>query len=346
MSKIVDFSEAKIEKLIIHGIGNKSKGEEIILSSNEIEEIDKVTREYLMQYFISSFKFENLFSFRHQTDIKLNEIYNYTKSIFENKSNFRDESMNIANYLYEVSTHPNIKKGELYIAYIDKCIVDNIMVNAVGIFKSENKDMYINVDNIENEYKVYCKKGVNVNKLDKGCIIFNIDKSSGYRLAIVDSNNSESIYWKVDFLNVIELDSVYKSTQNILSKCKDFTKDTSEMQSTEKLDFLNKSLSYFQKNDVFNLERFSNDVFEEEIERKKFKDYMDKYVEKGTTIEFEISEKAVNYMKKGIKNYIKLDSSIEIRINSKIKNINQVVESGYDSDKNMKYYKIYYNTEE
>ena len=69
--------------------------------------------------------------------------YIYSSAIFQSPNLLVEQSINIAKHLYAVSTHPNIKKGELYIAYIKDCIIDGYKTNAVGIFKSETEDFYI-----------------------------------------------------------------------------------------------------------------------------------------------------------------------------------------------------------
>jgi hypothetical protein len=40
-----------------------------------------------------------------------------------------------------------------------------------------------------------------------------------------------------------------------------------------------------------------------------------------------------------------LDSDIEIKIPSKINAVEEVIEQGYDTEKQMRYYKIYYTSE-
>ena len=48
---IVDFTEVELQQLITHHVGNKSKDERIILSS-ELTTIEKDTSEFLLKYFL------------------------------------------------------------------------------------------------------------------------------------------------------------------------------------------------------------------------------------------------------------------------------------------------------
>jgi hypothetical protein len=47
-----------------------------------------------------------------------------------------------------------------------------------------------------------------------------------------------------------------------------------------------------------------------------------------------------------LKNYIKLDTDVEIRINATMRTEKRVIEKGFDKEKGMHYYKIYFNNEE
>ena len=76
-----DFSSVNIKNMIIHNVGNKVKGESLDLSTEICDTNNKVTNQYLKQFFFSTFKFDITYRFVHETDIAMNEIYNYVKHI-------------------------------------------------------------------------------------------------------------------------------------------------------------------------------------------------------------------------------------------------------------------------
>lgn len=168
---MIDFSNAKILDLAVHVVGNKSKDEELVLTDTSSTISNDVTEQYIKEYFFSSFSFELSYQFSHETNLSLNELYMYSSTIFQSPNTFIEQSKNIAKHLYEVSTHPNIKRGELYIAFINDCTIDGYETNAIGIFKSETKDFYLNIKEHQGSFDVSCKKGINTKKLDKGCLI-------------------------------------------------------------------------------------------------------------------------------------------------------------------------------
>ena len=64
-----------------------------------------------------------------------------------------------------------LKSGEVYVAYLENLQIDNEKVNAVGIFKSELKQDFLQFSEQENQINAHLQQGVSLSKLDKGCII-------------------------------------------------------------------------------------------------------------------------------------------------------------------------------
>jgi hypothetical protein len=277
----------------------------------------------------------------------MNEIYNYSSRIFESQEDFMQESINMATHLYQVSTHPNIKKGELYVTYITGGIFDGKSTNIIGVFKSETKDFYLDLEDRKEKYNVHSKKGINTSTLDKGCLIFDFNTKIPQKVFIVDNNSNEALYWKKFFLKVVELEDDYNHTSKIIKNFRKYIKNDIEVEPRERIRLLNSSIKYFQENDKFELNEFAKEVFEKEGNTKRFIKSLQDSVG-GSTLQdnFDISTKAVTNLKKTVKNSIRLDSNIEIRFDSKIKSIKNIVEKGYDNNKKMNYYKIYYSNEE
>ena len=343
---MIDFSNAKILDLAVHVVGNKSKDEKLVLTDTSSTISNDVTEQYIKEYFFSSFGFESSYQFSHETNLSLNELYMYSSTIFQSPNTFIEQSKNIAKHLYEVSTHPNIKRGELYIAFINDCTIDGYETNAIGIFKSETKDFYLNIKEHQGSFDVSCKKGINTKKLDKGCLIFDFKRKIPVKVFIVDASRNDALYWKNDFLRVTEIEDAYTNTSNVLNVCKKFISKSSDMEKTSKISFLNNSVQYFESHDNFEFDDFANHACENENHYQAFKSYiLDNDLEFKFGDSFEISKQAVTEAKKKIRNFIKLDSDIEIKIPSKISAVEEFIEQGYDAKKKMRYYKIYYTNE-
>ena len=335
-----------IEYVSVHLVGNKKNNDGIILS-DDVLTLDPEAKDLLKTYFLASFKDEEYYQFTHSSDVGLNEIFVYVTRIFEDDSQFHSLSQNIAKHLYEKCEHPNIKKGEMYVILFKDCILNDITLDAVGIFKSENKDTFIEVIQNGNTFNINLQKGVNINKLDKGCLIFNTHKEEGYVVAVIDNTNkSDAKFWVEDFLGVKPRQDKYFQTQNFMSVCKSFvTKQLPsefEISKADQAEILNRSVQYFKDNDEFSIQEFTETVLEHPEVIESFQSYKERYqterdIEIGDS--FAISNDAVKKQARSFKSVIKLDKNFHIYVHGD----RRMIEQG--EDEKGRYYKVYYNEE-
>ena len=343
---MIQLYDAIISKCIVHFVGNRGI-DEGVKYSNDILDINEVAKDTLCNYFYKPFVGkEDYYTFWHQTEIELNTMYSYISSIFQNKECMHSVSVNIARYLYEQSTHPKIKGGELYIAYIEKCILDGKVMEAIGIFKSESKDTFITIKKNEEGFEIESQRGVNVNKLDKGCLIFNTEKENGYLLAIVDNANKgvEAKYWTDDFLHVRLRKDSYNQTQNMLSLCKNFVAQLpTNNGKVEKATYINRSIDAL-KDEIVNINSFAEKVFEKPELVSDFRRYKETYQqEQNIDIDdsFETTPKAINHRCVGTMTTIKLDKNFDINIHGG----EQYIVRGYDEARDLHYYQLFFKEE-
>ncbi|MDR2912514.1 MAG: nucleoid-associated protein [Alistipes sp.] len=317
--------------------------------SNAPADIDDKTMSDLTNYFTASFKASVYFNFTHEADITLNEVYVYASKIFDSPEALHEQSVNLAKHLYEQSNHPKIKGGEFYVVYFKDCIVDGETVDAVGLFKSENKDTFLKVYPAGDGFEIESQQGININKLDKGCLIFNTDRENGYVVAIVDNTNkgAEAQYWIDDFLHVRQRRDEYYNTQNLLSMTKNFVThelpNHFEVSKADQVDLLNKSVKFFKEKDTFDMDEFANEVIAQPEVIDSFNRYRDEYA-RDRDIEFSdsftISDSAVKKQARVFKSVIKLDKNFHIYVHGD----RNLIEQGED-DKG-KFYKVYYKEEQ
>lgn len=353
---MLNFEHLQFQKLVVHQIGNKSRGEENFVSSSLHPMGDDDLEVVLFNFFLTSFKTEDQYRFFHKADLRMNDMYTYCQNIFNQPDSFMEMSRHILQHLYDRSDHPRIKSGEFYMVYFSDLLLDDELVDAVGIFKSESKGTFLQLDETANTLRIAHYEGISTKKLDKGCLIFNTLEEDGYLVKIVDALNKESDeaqYWKEDFLNIKPVeDSVY-TTRAYLNLCKDFVEEVvapeKELARNEQLDILSKSVQYFEHNDGFNLNNFTETVINEPELEDKFKEYKQAF-EKRQSLEiddsFAISQPTVKREKRKLKHLITLDNSIKITLNPDHQDRNnQVIERGFDDDKGLYFYKVYYELE-
>ena len=350
---MINLYPTQIESVSLHRVGNKNKNESIFLSAEPYTLNDETTG-LLKEYFFKPFreKEENYFRLTHEVDIEFNEVYKIVSEIFAEPSSIHGNSKKIATHLFEQSNHPHIKSGEVYVAHLTGVLLDNVKVDAVGIFKSELKHDFLQFEEKGSNLDILVKQGININKLDKGCLIFNTHKEEGYKVLSVDSNRYDTKYWLENFLGVDALADENFYTKNYLKFCQNFAKDVvlpAEDKQQEVL-FMNRAVNHFAKNDAFEETNFLNEVMENPELIPEFKHYK---VEKGPkySIEdvsnFDIANKAVSDIRKKIKNVINLDTNIQIKLDFiNLESAEKFVEKGWDEERQMYYYLVYFNKEQ
>lgn len=348
---MMNFDSCEIHKIVIHDIGNKYEDGRLWLSESCFVPDDMEVHSLLKNYFLTPFKRDAFYRFAPYEDNLLhNPVYYAVNSVFENQENFYEASVAIARHLFEQSNHPNIKSGELYFVYFNNCLVDEGACDAIGIFKSENKDTFLKVILNNNSYELESESGINIKKLDKACLVFNVESGNGYRVNILDkTNTTEALYWTTDFLNLEQWEDDYFQTSNYLKLCKDFVKDVynkeNDISTADQIDMLNRSIDYFKKAEVFDENRFKEEVVREPqviSAFEEFKDFYEKEKEIALHDSFDVSGSAVKDEKKYFKHVLKLDKNFHVYIHGQKK----YIEKGYDTAKDMNYYKLYFREEE
>ena len=349
---MINLFNAHIESLSIHRVGNKSRNEAFFLSEQPYNLNDEIVP-LLKEYFFKPFreKEENYYQFAHDVDLEYNDMFNLATEIFANPSSGHDISKKITQHLFEQSNHPHIKNGEVYIAYITNISIDNNVVDAIGVFKSEIKTDFLQFEEKEKTLEMVLQQGVNLNKQDKGCLIFNYKKEEGYKILTIDSNRYDARYWLEHFLSVDAFQDDNFFTKKYLKFCQGFAKDVilpAEDKKEEVL-FMNRSVNFFAKNDEFEESKFLNEVVNNPDLIPEFKNYK---VDKGEKFSIEdvttfpIANAAVTDARKSIKNVINLDTNIQIKLDFiNPESAEKFVEKGWDEEKQMYYYLVYFNKE-
>jgi 37-kD nucleoid-associated bacterial protein len=347
---MIDNTKSTIEQVSVHSVGNKTNGGELRLSKSLLDTSDAAVRELLSRFFLSPFSDPEFYAFTFTNeDFTLNPLFTFASDIFTEKDSFHQNSANIARHLYELSVHPQIKSGDLFVASISDLDVDGELVNAIGIFKSENRQAFLKLDNTGDDFSIRQDDGINIEKLDKGCLIFDMDKDSGYKVCILDKSNKsgEAQFWKDIFLQIQACSDDYHQTKEFMNIAKNFvTKQLTEefeVSKTDQIDLLNRSVEYFKTHDSYNKEEFENEIFNNPDVIDSFRDFDEKFrAENKIEIneEFDISNQAVKKQARIFKSVLKLDKNFHIYIHGN----RELIEKGVD-ERGRKFYKIFYDQE-
>ena len=348
---MLDFTDVSIDLLTIHKVGNKLR-EEGLLTTKCPYPLTKEIESHLLNFFIKPFGTSEVFQFSHPSNLNLHELWNFSKTVFAEPKKFLKTSVDAAKQLYQCSEHPKIKAGEIYFALLKNVKYGNETVKAFGIFKSETKDLFIKVLTESAEsITINIEKGASLKSLDKGCIVFNTCEDDGYRVLIFDNNSDNTRFWQDKFLAVVPTRNEHFFTSACLSICQKFSDENfaNSAGRTEQILFLKKSVEYFSDNEIFDLNTFAHSVFKDKSMADRFKTYKTDYEEKTGLPSlniFTISKPTIKSVKKRFKDFIRLDTKIEVKLKFKDSDANALnVERGFDSKRKMYFYKLYFNKE-
>lgn len=347
------YSDASFEQLSIHRVGNKLQDEFYVLSDAPVDIQDDVLPALLMQYFLAPFsKVNEVYQFFHPNDdLNLNELYHFSKQFFSGELGFHALSQQICKHLYESSNHPKIKAGEVYVVHLNAVQLDGEAYEAIGVFKSENKETYLKVYPVQGAFELgYEQDAININKLDKGVLIMNTAVDEGYSVMVVDQTNKqqEAVFWKDDFLKVRIRNDHFNQTGNFLKVYKNFVTEkideSFEMERTDKIALLNRSMTYFKEKETFKQDEFEEEVLGNPQAIGMFNDYKQQFeTEFDAPLDstFDISGQAVKKMQASYKSVLKLDKNFHIYVHGK----REYIERGFDEEKGLNFYKVYFEHE-
>ncbi|MDP2175758.1 MAG: nucleoid-associated protein [Bacteroidota bacterium] len=346
-----NINNTQLTKVSVHHVGNKNNGEDLEISKTILDVNEEGLNERLKHFFLKSFDAVELYHFTSSNqDFILNPLFQFARDVFSLQADFHFSSINFAKHLYENSNHPNIKSGDLFVAFFHDMEIGHKIVDAIGIFKSENKQSFFKLEKNGQQFNLHSEIGINPDKLDKGCLIFDLDEDQGYQICITDKANKagEAQFWKDQFLNLRPCKDEFHQTKNFLSIAKNYLTTAIiqdfELEKTDQIDLLNRSVDYFKNRDHFEKDEFEQEVFQDPKVIDSFRRFETQYKQEHQIEQedsFDISLAAVKKQTKIFKSILKLDKNFHIYIHGN----KEMIEKGTEKD-GRKYYKIYYQNED
>lgn len=345
---MLNFENCTIAKCIVHWVGNNYVGDKSQYSKSEIHFNENESVE-IKNIFLKHFKSPTKASqFYHSINLSQNTIYKVVEDIFDSSKNFVKDSKNIVKYLFEQSTHHSIKSGELYIIKFQEVHFNDIISDAIGIFKVESPTSFIKSYYEEDSISFFLDKGVIGKNIEKGCIIFNNDYHNGYIVYNYEKNSTDTNYWTKDFLSLKIREDNFNKTNHLLDSYREFILTDlpgDSYSKKEKIELINKSIDYLATDKAtISIDNFIKSNIPDKRNQKEYVGFLDKYCEENDVTfsdSFESSFDAVKYQKRKFKNVIKLDKNFHIYIHGD----ENLIENGVDKN-GKKFYKIYYDNEQ
>ncbi|MEX1188491.1 MAG: nucleoid-associated protein [Bacteroidia bacterium] len=343
---MIQYHNSSLHETAVHFVGNPSNDEPITISESLLTVSDE-DQERLLEYFMHSFKPEAFYRFSKEDS----DVLKYIGKLFEGGDEFLETSAQIANHLFDVSTHPKILSGDLFVARIREINLHGEFCDGIVFLKAENEDGFAQVEWKDKHSEVVFSQGYRLDRIDKACLILSLEPGEGYQVLIVDKTNGnagEAQYWSEAFLGLEAMENSYHHTQQFMHITKEFLKEKMpeefQVSPADQIALLNKSSQYFKDKDTFEIDAFSESVIQDASVADAFKNFTRSYSEDpehSVTEQFDISKSAVKKHAGMFKSILKLDKNFHIYVHGN----RQMIERGYDEEKNMNYYKVFFNNE-
>jgi hypothetical protein len=176
-----------------------------------------------------------------------NTLYTLAKEL-HNDGNFVIGSVNIGKHLKNVSSHPNIKDGDLFVIKFADVLYNGNLCEGLGIYKVENKEVFVENSFSGTKAELKFRRGISGRKLDKGCLI--LFTPEPYTVFTIDNVHVDTEYWKNDFLKVKLKQDPINNTNKLLTLTKSFITESLpeqfEIEKADQIDLLNRSVNYFK----------------------------------------------------------------------------------------------------
>ncbi|MCO6482289.1 MAG: hypothetical protein J5I62_05800 [Flavobacteriales bacterium] len=237
----------------------------------------------------------------------------------------------------------DMPEGDLIAARFSEVEVGGAVYDAVGIFKFDEKEVFLESKRKDGGIALRLKRGLGNGKPNKACLVVYMDKDA--TLFIID-NEGSTAWWQKDVIRSRPKKDHVNSTTDVMQLTKTFiTQQLPEdfvVEKTDQIDLLNRSVQYFKEHTQFDRQEFAEEVFQDEKAIRSFNQYSDRYqeehnVELGSS--FEISPDAVKKQARVFKSVLKLDKNFHVYIHGD----RSKIERGQDD--HGKFYKIYYEQE-
>ncbi|MCB0655044.1 MAG: nucleoid-associated protein [Saprospiraceae bacterium] len=347
---MIDWKEAQFRQIAIHQVGNSSAGKPLALSE-QLTQVFPEDYPLMISHFLEPFRDREAYAFDFANgEVDLNAAYKFIQRLFDHPGHLLNISQDLARHLYEAAVHPNIKDGAFCVVHFNQVIYEDEVTDAVVLCKVEDQETFIQLLEADHHFVLNKQEGIPFQQLDKGCLIINTDRESGYQVFIIDQSNRalEAQYWRKYFLNVTPRADQYHQTAHLMQMTRSFVSqnlgEERHLPKTDQVHYLNKSMDYLKTHDEVDVRAYMDEVFDDPLISGVFAQFQSSYLaENEMEMEpvFEVSDKAVRKYAKGFKSVIKLDKNFHVYIHGD----RSMIERGTDED-GRKFYKLYYQDEQ
>jgi 37-kD nucleoid-associated bacterial protein len=349
---MLDITQAQIARLGITWVGNKDRYEGVVIPKSVLLPVDDYAHELLIATLLKPYvKNEEFHYFHHDEDVTHHPVYQQCMELFADDAQMQPVAQNLTQQLYEYMEGDKLLGGELFIVLLDGIKFMDQDVRAIALMKVQSRINFLRTERTADAFTLRPFEGIGLDKPELAALILQMDELEGYRIAVTDTvtKRDERSFWKDSFLRLQPIEDHFFHTTHHMTMASEFIADKMPisfgLNKADQADLLNRSALYFKENEHFDVGAFSDKLFEEPEQQEAFMSYRDQYAQ-GNAIPledaFDISNQAVRKQMKILKSVIKLDKNFHLYVHGR----RDLIEKGFDNDKGMKFYKVFFQDEE
>ncbi len=336
---MIDLNPSLMNKIAIHKIGQAP--DQVWLSHKPVNVDTADTSQNLLALLIKGFNKEIEYHIPQESVVK-NEI----DRMFNQPGLFQEISGELAVKYAQTHDPDTIREGEFIVMAVNHILYEGERRNGMIIMKTDTREDFLILKKQNDTYDLALSKGIPLKRIDKCVMIINVHGSDGYRCLFKKINfNAGENHFVDEFIKARPLPSSYYNTSSYFNMVRTFVNDEMEAENKlDKVEKLNRSMDYLKNHESLNASEFENEVFDELEKREAFQNFRKNYSndnELEITDEFEISPKAVRHNNRYIRSVIKLDRNFHIYVHGN----RQHIVRGFDHEKNMHYYQLFFDKE-
>jgi hypothetical protein len=349
---MLDITQANIARLGITWVGNKDRYEGVVIPKSVLLPVDDYAHDLLTTTLLKPFvKNEEYFYFHHDEDVTHHPVYQQCMDLFGDDTQMQTVAQNLTQMLYEYMEGDKLLGGEFFIALIDGIKMMDQDLRGIALMKVQSRANFLRTERTADAFTLKPFEGIGLEKIELGALILQMDEHEGYRISAIDSvsKKDERSFWKDSFMRLRPIEDHFFHTTHHMNLTSGFITEKMPisfgMGKADQADLLNRSALYFKENEHFDVGAFADSLFPEEEQQEAFLSYRDQYAQ-GNAIPledaFDISGQAVKKQMKFLKSVIKLDKNFHLYVHGR----RDLIEKGFDDDRGLKYYKVFFQDEE
>ncbi|MCX8080034.1 MAG: nucleoid-associated protein [Bacteroidia bacterium] len=351
MIQVPDFIDARVEEVFVHFSGNFAKGRPPEFELEPVRLEDPLVNDFFISWLSRPYKTDQTFKFRNTGSSRRHIVMDLCIKYFKKKNSLHVFSREITEHIHRQMCSAEIPEGEVLVCEVSQIRWMGQSYRAIAILKVDNKNPFLVLGRDQNKPSLEAWYGLYLKKPCKSALVFYDEVMKDFFVMLHDDTRYDGPaggYWGADVMDVEPMEGNYFFTDRFLKMAKKYgdevLNEDNQIDPLDKNIFLHRNLEYFKNHATYEPKTYEQEVLPVKELRDSFHEFArseDPDWDKFAVRDFDVSGFALKKNQRFFKSVIKLDSNFHIYAHGRY----DLVEKGFDEEKGMKYYKLYYETE-